>query len=120
MADSHSLGDLADSISILRGRPTALRSVAEQEVARRNADALETSIFDALAVQVAQARARKYSEPGGPNEQGMAGRKFPLQVLEREPDPMQEILGHKAQTQMDQFKLQQAMRALVRNRQAPR
>lgn len=91
-----------------------------QEVAKREADAMETAIFDAMASEVAQARAQKYSVPGGPNETAMPGRKFPLQVLSREQDPLDEIMKAKEKMIVDQFKFEQMKRMLTRNRQAPR
>jgi len=121
MPQNLNVGDLADSLSVARGQPmTIARAAAIEEIGKRQADALEIAIFDSLHNQISSARAQKYSQPGGPNETGMARRKFPMQALERESDPLNEILKLKAGELTRQFQQQQSRRGMVRNRQRPR
>jgi hypothetical protein len=86
-------------------------------VGNRQADPLEIAVFDALQSIVAAARAKKFSEPGGPNETGMPRRRFPMHALERESDPLNEIMQLKAGELQKRFNAEQARSRAVRYRQ---
>jgi hypothetical protein len=119
VAQDLTLNDLVESLMLHRGRGSSIpgRDPALIAAGNRQADPLEIAVFDALQNIVATARARKFSEPGGPNETGMPRRRFPMHALERESDPLNEIMQLKASELQKRFHAEQGRSRMVRYRQ---